>query len=194
MNIKPEIELENALLIEEYKESWAHYRHMEIMRQQFLGYYFAIFVGVLSFLIAIYKESSWTDSKIVIIGIFTLGLVLYMISISLYINLRKIGIVLSHYEYVIRLFRIQFYKTNSELIEKLDIRKNKPSIINVFSIQTISEYIFLFNCIGLILFQFMGAIYFSVIQSLGYWVIIFWIYIVIMVVSLIYVYYKNRKK
>lgn len=38
------------LLIEEYREAWAHYRHLETKRSTYLGFFFTFAVGVLGFI------------------------------------------------------------------------------------------------------------------------------------------------
>ena len=91
-------DLLSAALIYEGKEAWAHYRHIEQERNQFLGFFFTLIIGVVG-LYSSHCGSNRTigvDSLILAIDI-TCG-ALAIMSFFIYVSLKKFGAALVLYE------------------------------------------------------------------------------------------------
>ncbi len=96
-----------TLLRDEFGQAWQHYRHLETMRSQYLAFSFTITLASLAVAIPLLAHSTRTISSLLLIGVFVQ---LYCLIVgSLYFNVRKIRIVLSHYRKTIQSVRCYFY-------------------------------------------------------------------------------------
>ena len=131
------------LLVEEFKEAWSHYRHVESTRVQYLGFFFTVVFGISGFVIAVLKDlqpssTSCLPSRLVL-GLFTLGWLLFMLTILLFASVRKLGLVLRHYEGVIKQVRNMLYPSDWHIDTVLNIRESQHPVMKmgilVFSTQ-----------------------------------------------------------
>jgi hypothetical protein len=127
-------------LLNENQEAWVHYRHMENMRNQYLGFYFTILTGV-SIYLSGYKLT--LDS---IIGVSILIFVFYFLTLITYYSIVKIKYVLSGYESIMIKMRAQFLLGDDALQKELDVRHNMNSLAKhkYYSIQSLAELLLLF--------------------------------------------------
>lgn len=117
-------ENKSKFLIEEYKTAWSHYRHLERLRNQYLGFLFAAIFAGIGLIPRILLEESM-DFRIQIA--FTMTTLTIFLNTTIYFNVKKIGTLLSHYSDVYRIIRLQFYNNRDYLDLKnlFDIRERK---------------------------------------------------------------------
>jgi hypothetical protein len=84
----------------QWDEAWAHYRHLETMRGQFLGFFFAALLGLTAFAAnEVADDALATSGSLVAFSAVTLGLDL--LAVTLLLALVRIGEVLAHYQKII---------------------------------------------------------------------------------------------
>jgi len=102
-----------TLLRDEFGQAWQHYRHLETMRSQYLAFSFTITLASLAAAIPLLAHATKTIGTLLLTGVFVQ---LYCLIVgSLYFNVRKIRIVLSHYRKTIQSVRSYFYDRTQDL-------------------------------------------------------------------------------
>jgi len=129
------------LLLAEFREAWAHYRHMEVSRGQYLGYFFTVTLASLGYFINVLNSRAPTRS--LIMGVCLYAVVLYALDTLIFTSVKKLGINLRHYEDVIYHIRIIILKDSIRYEPLLNIRKNSNHLRSsrIFGLQTTAEWI-----------------------------------------------------
>jgi hypothetical protein len=98
--------------MEDFKEAWAHYRHLENSRTEYLKFFFTAVLGSLGLIAAISKDRPF-DSHWWFLGLSLLNATLFVLTAFMYLTVRKFGAVLHHYTVLGREFRAMFYSVAS---------------------------------------------------------------------------------
>lgn len=78
------------------QQHWLHYRHIEQERNQFLGFFFTLLVAIVGFFVAVSaRSSSWPTLAM---GLAAMAAVLGMISLLIFVSVRKFGAALHVYD------------------------------------------------------------------------------------------------
>ena len=134
---KPEGQAQE-LLLQEFKEAWAHYRHIENTRAAYLGYVVTAVFGVLALVGNAVKSEPPLPHWIV----FSALLLLDVLCTYVYGSIRKLRSVLREYEGTISRVRQLVYKdTYAELNRVLSVRESADPAMTLpfFSVQSAAE-------------------------------------------------------
>jgi len=127
---------QDELYVEEYRQAWDHFRHMENARTNYINFYFTALFAIFGLYTAIITLDLLKVGDIqIMIGINLLN-IFSVFTLYIYINIVRIGWVLNGYSCVIRELRKLLYK--SELMPKnISIRDYLPTEVKqkAFSIQ-----------------------------------------------------------
>ncbi|MEV4313777.1 hypothetical protein [Actinocrispum sp. NPDC049592] len=130
------------LLRDEFGQAWQHYRHLELLRGQYVSYAFSITLGAIALSIPLTSQVSASGRLLLITSIF---LAFYALIIgSMYANVRKLRLVLWHYQGVIIAIRRYVYEADSNLqfdMRKFDVLSLDHPVIRgrLFRTQTLAE-------------------------------------------------------
>ncbi|GAA3262430.1 hypothetical protein ACFO1B_57040 [Dactylosporangium siamense] len=80
----------------EGQQHWLHYRHIELERNQFLGFFFTLLVAIVGFFVAISARAQ--DWPALATGLTAMAAVLGLISLLILASVRKFGAVLDVYD------------------------------------------------------------------------------------------------
>lgn len=130
------------LLLQEFKEAWVHYRHVETTRSAYLGFFFTVTFGVLSFVTSILAKDSAKEN--VLFAVLILGWVLNLTTTCIYGAIHKCGVVLAHYETIMnRVRKIVYGGAYSEMHALLYVRESPNPVMRLpfFSVQKTAERI-----------------------------------------------------
>src|SRR5689334_19743569 len=119
---QPDIRIQEMLL-EEYRQAWDHYRHVENERNQHVNYFFSVTLATVGFIVAI-ATSGKLAAPLLLVGVATAAQVYLWIALTLHLNTRKLGLVLSHYLKAIRLLRDNAYRDAPNEVHQLIDRIN----------------------------------------------------------------------
>lgn len=97
-----------TLLLDEFEQAWNHYRHLETMRGQYLGFFFTVALGSITLSIPALSGGA-LGNILQILALSGFVQVFFLLAAFIYISVRKLGIVLTHYERVITVIRNHFY-------------------------------------------------------------------------------------
>lgn len=119
-----------TLLLAEFDQAWAHYRHAETTRTAHLGFLFTVTLGSAAAAAAALPTGKLGSSTNFAL---TLFLAIYLVFVSFeYAVLRKLDFVMSHYEGVWNRIRHHFYRHVDPEIEpfaSLDVRRSKDPMM-----------------------------------------------------------------
>jgi hypothetical protein len=82
-------------LVYEGQQHWLHYRHIELERNQFLGFFFTLLVAVVGFFVAI--SNGAPDWPTLAMGMTAMAGVQGLISLVIFASVRKFGAALKVY-------------------------------------------------------------------------------------------------
>src|SRR3954468_9998566 len=83
-------------LVYEGQQHWLHYRHIEQERNQFLGFFFTLLVGIVGFFVALStRVPSWPALAL---SLSTMAAALGVISFLIFASVRKFGVALHTYD------------------------------------------------------------------------------------------------
>ena len=116
MKTKPD----RDVLLEEFRNSFQHYRHLENTRSKYMNFFFSILFSILGVYTAIFNlsDSQISEKKIIISLI--VGFLLILFTLYILINITRIGQVLYAYEQILYNLRLLLYEGN--IPEKLIVR------------------------------------------------------------------------
>jgi hypothetical protein len=131
-----------TLLLDEFEQAWIHYRHLETMRGQYLGFFFTISLGSITLSIPAIGAGALDDAP-QLVALSGFVQVFFLLTALIYISVRKLGIVLAHYERVIGLVRSHFYAEDSTLVASLHVREMDHPVMRsrLFRVQGMAEAI-----------------------------------------------------
>lgn len=124
------------LLIEEYKQAWDHFRHMENARTNYINFYFTALFAIFGLYSALLTLDLLKVGEIhIMMGISLLN-IFSIFTLYIYINIVRIGWVLNGYSNVIRELR-KLMHSDTFLQKNISVRDYLPSgqKKNFFSIQ-----------------------------------------------------------
>jgi ABC-type multidrug transport system fused ATPase/permease subunit len=133
-------EIDKTILIEEYHQTWEHYRHLENARTKYMNFFFTALFAVFGLYTALIKIDKFEIHEFeLVIGI----ILLYIFSaftLYVFINITRIGWVLTGYDNVMKELR-KLLHDNEILSQKISVRDYLPreSKYKVYSIQYSAE-------------------------------------------------------
>jgi len=124
---RPEPDKGDELLTREFDQAWNHYRHLESLRSQYLGFFFTLTIGTAAFAVPALRKPSLDQAPTVLAaGAF---LTIYCLFImTLYLAVRKAGVVMDQYDDVIQYVRGHCYE-NSPHGDKLRCIRDRPHAV-----------------------------------------------------------------
>lgn len=130
-------------LLAEFDQAWMHYRHVESMRTQYLGFFFTISLGSTALAVpAVSADALDNPSRLASFAVFLW--VFSAVASFIYISVRKAGPVLSHYEAVMRAVRERWYTSpdDTDLPSLFDVRVRLAGVARsaAFSTQWSAEW------------------------------------------------------
>ncbi len=170
-------ETNNTIHLEELRQVWNHYRHLDNMRVKFMNFFFTVLFAVIGLYSAIIKISS-DESEIFksLVG-FTLIWFLNILTVYILLNLQKIGSLLKGYTKVIGRFRELLYRGEKKIPSNTSVEEyltSKPK-----SIQNLSE--------NLLKFFFLITIILLISILIFNWSIFGWTIKILMIVFIVIV-------
>ncbi|MBA7704627.1 hypothetical protein ES703_113444 [subsurface metagenome] len=120
------------LLLEEFKQAWEHYRHIERGRSWLTGFLYTVALAAAGAVMLLFKESNVsTDAySITLVIAFLVG----SLALAVRLCLQKYTLVLAHYVRAWRKIRRCIYKQNfAELNKHLDVYENSAAKRSLFS-------------------------------------------------------------
>lgn len=131
------------LLLEEFKEAWSHYRHLELSRSRYLGFFFTITIASLGLIVTFFKDFQTQEGPWLYFGILSLLWVVNVLSLFIFCSIKKIGFVLRHYESVMEKVRGLTYENSNAISQHLWVRNKSHPVMTMrfFSAQGTSEAI-----------------------------------------------------
>ncbi|GEO09494.1 hypothetical protein [Segetibacter aerophilus] len=148
-NIHP-TKINHDFVTEEFRQAWTHYRHLEEGRVKAMNFFYTVLFVVVGLSLTVIKDFDKRYLTWVLLGIFVLFFCLNIFSLYIYLNIKKTGFVLRHYEDVMRRVRIMMYDNSYTYDSLFNIRDRQHNVLKlkVFSAQYSAEYI-------LILFMYL---------------------------------------
>src|SRR5450759_4654560 len=142
--------LRDQLLLAEFGEAWSHYRHIEVMRQQYVGLFFSLLIGV-SGLTATLAPKVDLSLPASLLGAAGLMWALSVFSMLLFANIRKMGRVLGAYEATMKFVREEVYGDDYDrLFTGLSVRAMGDPVMTlpIYRLQSVSEWILGASALG----------------------------------------------
>lgn len=146
------------LLLSEFTEAWAHYRHLESARQTYMNMYFGLLIAIAGFLATLAPQINLT-SPLALAGVAGGTWALSIVSTMIFANIRKLGLVLKHHEGVMGFVRRQSYGEDYfNEFKVLDVRNTTDPIMTMraYRLQSVSEWIL--SGMALVFAMTLGAI------------------------------------
>ncbi len=138
-------------LIEEFKQAWEHYRHVEWERDTFIGFALTLIVGMVAYLSKIIGGTTFEKNIPYILLISNTILILLLFLLFAIIKCEH---VLNHYLKVRQTLRI-FLEIPEKMISEIDIKSSPDKILQskIFRHQNIGLYIISIYCIFTVVFH-----------------------------------------
>ena len=135
------------LLIEEYRQAWSHYRHLEGVRERYLNFFFTLLLAVLGLGVTLIglQSGTFVINHWNITGVLLIIWILSLLATYLFAATRKLGVVLEFYERMKDNIRPIFYKDHFASIYPLvSIRAYDHPLMKIkfFRAQNTTERIF----------------------------------------------------
>ncbi|SFW62503.1 hypothetical protein [Amycolatopsis australiensis] len=134
------------VLRDELGQAWQHYRHLEVLRGQYLTFAFTVTFALAAIGIPATPKLSSSPSLLLLTASLTLFYALFIT--SYYANVRKIRFLLMHYQRVMMGLRKHFLTVPGfePHLAALELMSSIHPVIRhwAFRIQTISEAVFVF--------------------------------------------------
>lgn len=129
---------EDEFLKSQMAEAWAHYRHCETVRAQYLSFFFTGYTAVAGFVVTLLKPDEKTQliADSTLVGVASFLFVLFWVSACFYILIVRLNAVLGHYARIMDQTRKHFFAADGFAIEiwsyrKIGLHEKKPSIFSV---------------------------------------------------------------
>lgn len=97
------VERRLAFLAGENEQAWTHYRHVEVQRSQYLGFFFTVSLGATVALPIVSAAGIGSDAGLIAGAAFLATY--FVVTIFVWSSIRRSGNVLSHYDRCLRLLR-----------------------------------------------------------------------------------------
>jgi hypothetical protein len=177
---KEKQESKNAIYLEEFHQAWEHYRHLENARTKYMNFFFTALFAVIGLYSAIIKIDQFKLEEFELLIGFLLILVFTVFTLYVFINIIRIGWVLTGYSNVMRQLRINMYGEKS-IPEKISVRDYLPieSKHKVYSIQYSAETLLKFSLILMMILS-ITVVFFN-------WSILCWYSRIIIITSILFV-------
>lgn len=134
----------DALLISEFDQAWSHYRHLESLRSQYLGFFFAVTTAAAA--VPSLQTPAFNEVRTVLAGGAFLS-VYGFLTAFLYFGIKKANVVMNQYAEVIQYVRTYIFGDSSVHSSALKrIRESEHPLFrsSLFSIQSGAERVLLF--------------------------------------------------
>lgn len=115
-------DLRTTLIMREWDEAWAHSRHLEDLRRQYLGFFFTALLGVTA-ISASYLARRHLSPSGSVLTIAALALGLQTLAVYLYLAVSRVNVVLDHYLEVVWAIRDQIALDGSSSVDLSDHRR-----------------------------------------------------------------------
>jgi len=103
-----------TLMLHDYQQAWDHTRHLETMRSQYLGFLFTIALGSIALGVPVVGSGA-LNNPVQLVALSSFLAVLFLITVLIYISVRRFGIVYAQYQDAIYLIRDHFYAGDQNL-------------------------------------------------------------------------------
>jgi cation transporter-like permease len=165
------------LLLKEFDQAWAHYRHLENERSWLIGFMFTIVLGAIGWAVKIFNKTESVNANF---SSMIIAAIVCVLGIAIYAAVSKVRFALRHYIKVWHFLRKEFYgKKYEELNRNLDIYCNRSiqifvsnSAISNCVIWTVIIGSFLYLTSGLISRVIGGWSYFRFVRFDGFYTVI----------------------
>ncbi|MCD4726277.1 MAG: DUF4231 domain-containing protein [Pirellulales bacterium] len=139
--------LANDLLLEEFRQAWSHYRHLESARTQYLGFFFASLFAYVGIAISATKNVQPENTAWVALLLLTLNWLLFILTLSLFVGgIRKMGNLLFHYENTWKTIRATVYGQEALGI-LFDVRKKTKIRTGKYKFQNTTVHLLVAFCV-----------------------------------------------
>lgn len=125
-----------SALIEQYRQSWEHYRHLENSRSQYMNFFFTALFASFGVYAAFINIEQWNfDGKELSVGVLLLFL-FSVFTLYIYINIVRTGWVLDGYSKVMKDIKTKLFNNNPDYVN-ISVRNYLPkeSKYKIFSVQ-----------------------------------------------------------
>jgi len=161
-----------------WEQAWNHYRHLETMRIQYLGFFFTFLIASFYLAVGLMKEIKYEENASIIFGLLVLTFVNFLMTIGIFTAIKKMGFSLIRYRILMKkvLEKWGIY-SSEELPFQVEHMKDYPKenlhaiLINVQNSVLIILYIGMFLFESLLVYLtltrlfFNSAIYFTLLQK-----------------------------
>lgn len=129
----------NNHYIDELNHAWAHYRHLENGRTKYMNFFFTALFAVIGLYSAFVKIHQSNTVELELMTGFFLLIAFSIFTLYVFINISRIGWVLTGYSNVIKELRT---KIHGSFPEKYTVRNYLPkSPKGIYSVQRSAEYL-----------------------------------------------------
>src|SRR5262249_20954793 len=105
-------------LLEEFRQAWAHYRHVENEKNHYVNYFFTVTLGVFCFALAL-SSAATVPAPSLAVALGTTVANYTCIGASLQVNIRKFDLVVLHYGRAIEIIRSYLYQDVDEDVRRI---------------------------------------------------------------------------
>lgn len=142
------------LLLEEFRQAWAHYRHLETSRTWAIGLLYSVVLAGVAGIWKLQNQASATDYFASFVLAFFVGL----LALNVYVRTMRLQVVLNHYASVLREIRRKIYGSEFNNINKLLDAYENPAVKRFFSsVSQMSKWSILIVIFSVMVYLVFGA-------------------------------------
>lgn len=136
------LSLSDAFLLEEFREAWTHFRHLETQRMDYLKFFVSLLAATAAVVAAIAARTDPVRTTTpVLLSILGATYLLASVSTLIYLAIRKLRYSLDHYRNVIQRVRIMALPDGDSINRRIWIGNRAKPIPRLFGIQDGAEYL-----------------------------------------------------
>ncbi len=118
---------EKQLLLEEFRQAWEHYRHLENARAWYLGFFYTTAAGGITLIMyLLFRDVCVEPSLNVVLGTYLISCAIGVLALIVLTTVTATGVALSHYANVFEVIRKTIYSKTlfDEVNPKIDVFLN----------------------------------------------------------------------
>jgi hypothetical protein len=136
-----------AYLMREWEQAWAHSRHLEATRGQYLGFFFTAILGVIAIAGPRLADDSFgSSSSLLILAALAMGL--QFLSAFLYLAVIRLNAVLSYYLKIIFVIRNKMIPASQAVIDLAPLARPPDPVRPWAGTSNVAENVLKFGLIG----------------------------------------------